>query len=265
MPPPFLEVSTAIGCPVDCAFCPQAAAVGAYHGPRLMPLATFTACLAKMPPGTEVSFAGFAEPWLNKQTTAMAEHCHAAGVPWQTYTTCVGMGLDDVDRIVAARPTRIKLHLPDAEGYAKIRVDDAYLAVIRRLKDKYPVGWMTMGTLPPAVQAIFGKTKAAAMHTRAGTVAGMEKRYPLRKRGPLKCRAAPALDRHILLPDGSLALCCFCFTLEHIVGNLMEQTWDEIRTGPALADVRALMASDDGDCRCRTCEIAMPASEKIKG
>lgn len=270
---PFLEITTCLprgGCSVACHFCPAELAADEYdkrgNGPRLMPLETFATCLAKMPSGTEVSFAGFAEPFLNNRCTDMAEECHRRGVPWQTYTTCVGMSLDDVKRIRAAKPTRIKIHLPDVEGYAKIRVDDAYVKVVEALADVPGASWMTMGTLHPAMVGRFSKVKAAPMHTRAGNVNAVElvKVRPPRKNGALRCRPGPELDRNILLPDGSLALCCFDFGQRHIIGNLMTQTWQEIRDGKPLAAIRAAMASEGDDVLCRTCEVSCAAGEKVK-
>lgn len=261
--PAFLEITTAIppgGCGVRCCFCPADKTDAAYDGPRLMSLETFAACLGKMPVGTEVSFAGFSEPWLNNSCTAMAEHCHTVGVRWEAYTTCVGMSVEDVERIASASPQRIKLHLPDEEGYAKIRVDEHYISVVKRFSELFPANVMTMGTLHPAMRPIFGKIPPSHMHTRAGNV--NEKYVPLRiprKKGPLRCRPGPELDRNILLPDGRLVLCCMAFDLRHILGNLLTQSWESIREGKALADVRAAMASEDGEVLCRTCEVSIAA------
>ncbi len=260
---PFLEVTTCLprgGCSVACKFCPADQASAEYDkrgtGPRLMSVETFAACLAKMPPNLEgVSFAGFSEPFLNNKTTEMAEHCHAVGARWETYTTCVGMSESDVDRLVAAKPHRIKIHLPDEEGYAKIRVDDAYVRVVLKLADAFPVLFMTMGTLPAVFRPRFGeKLHPDFMHTRAGTVKALEARYLPRKRGPLRCRPGPDLDRPVLLPDGTLASCCYAFNMQHLFGNLLTQTWDEIRNGEGLASMRRAMASENDDCLCRTCE-----------
>jgi hypothetical protein len=268
----FLEINTNIpagGCPVSCTFCPTEKAADEYDkrsDQRLMSFETFAACLAKMPPGTSVSFAGFTEPWLNNRCTEMAEHCHAKGVQWEAYTTCVGMTLDDVDRLVAAKPIRVKLHLADEERYAKIRVDADYVAVVTTLADKLgpACSVMTMGTLVPELRQRFGKILPNNMHSRAGNVSPLVKLTPPRKRGPLRCRPGPALDRNILLPDGSLTLCCFDFSQRHVIGNLLTQTWEEIRNGPALAGIRAAMASEDGDVLCRTCEVAISAGEKVR-
>lgn len=269
--PPFLEITTAVppgGCSVRCHFCPADKTADAYGDrPRLMPLETFAACLAKMPAGTSISFAGFAEPYLNPWASDMAEHAARAGVQWELYTTCVGMTEADVDRIAAAKPVRIKLHLPDAEGYAKIRVTPEYVRVVERLADVPGCSWMTMGTLHPAMLRRFGKIIASAMHTRAGLVDAPElvKVRPTRKRGALRCRPGPELDRNILLPDGSLTLCCFDFGMRHVIGNLLHQTWQEIRDGEPLRAVREAMASEDGDVLCRTCEVSCGARDKLKG
>jgi radical SAM protein with 4Fe4S-binding SPASM domain len=225
-----------------------------------MPFKTFATCLSKMPAGAEMSFAGFAEPWLNNRATDMAEEANRQGRTWEIYTTCVGMSEKDVDRIVAAQPIRIKLHLPDTEGYAKIRVDEQYVRVVKRLADKFPVNVMTMGTLPQVLLQRFGKIHAAAMHTRAGNVDGMEKLVPLRKRGPLRCRPGPKLDRNILIPDGKLILCCADFSMQHVIGNLLKQSWQDIMDGPALTAIRKAMASENGDVLCRQCEFSEPCT-----
>ena len=263
MSSPCLEITTAIpdgGCPVACCFCPADKTAANYTGPRLMTLETFAACLAKMPAGTDVSFAGYAEPWLNHRATDMCEETARRGVPFRVYTTCVGMNESDVDRLALARPFQVTLHLPDVQGYAKIRCDAKYVAVVRRLKEKLPaVAAMTMGTLPAALVQVFGNLDAAYMHSRAGNVTLTVRQAPPRKRGPLRCRPGPELDRNVLLPDGTLTLCCADFGVRHVIGNLLTQSWEEIRAGEPLAKLRAAMASHDGDCLCRTCEYAESA------
>jgi hypothetical protein len=260
--PAFLEINTCMprgGCPVACKFCPTDKSALAYGDKeRLMTLETFATCLGKMPEGTEVSFAGFSEPWLNNQTTAMAEHCHASGVVWEAYTTCVGMNLDDVSRVLASEPRRVTLHLADVEQYAKIHVDNNYVNVACALKDGLGERCrpMTMGTIAPELVPYFGKISAYPMHSRAGNVNITVRQAPPRKRGPLKCRPGPQLDRNILLPDGTLCLCCADFGIQHVIGNLLTQSWQRIRDGEPLAKIRAAMASENDPVLCRSCEFS---------
>lgn len=247
-----IEFSCAIGCAVDCQWCPQRKIEAAYTGPRLLTPDTFRHCLAHLPPGVPLVFAGFAEPFLNKHTIDMIEMA-APEHEIQVYTTTVGMSDRDVSGLAKFQPKSITLHLADAEGYAKIRVDTAYVDRVTELAGLPNVNVMTMGTLHPALVPVFGNLKPLPMHSRAGNVEGF---VQISKSGPLKCGAAPELDHPVVLPDGRLALCCMDWNLDHVIGNLREQTWAEIHAGAALADVRRRM--NDGPCLCRGCEYAEP-------
>lgn len=251
----ILEVSTAIGCPVLCRWCPQTLINSVYHGPRLMTLDLFKTCLAHMPAGVPLSFAGYAEPFLNNHAIDMMEHAsplHSIEV----YSTGVGVTRRDIEGLKRVRPKALTLHLADAEGHARIRCDAAYVATVTELADSLPnVNAMTMGTLPDALVPRFGKLIPHPMHSRAGNVPGMA---VLTKRGPLKCSAAPDLDHPVLIPDGNLILCCMDYGLVHPMGNLYEKTWEEIRAGQSLAAMRRSMATGDG-ILCRKCEYAVPA------
>jgi hypothetical protein len=77
----------------------------------------------------------------------------------------------------------------------------------------------------------------------------------VKKIGPIQCRPAPLLDENVLIPDGSLMLCCNDYGLRHVLGNLSTQTWAEIHAGEQIAAVRESMRA--GDCLCRTCEFAV--------
>jgi len=62
-----LEITTNVGCPVKCVYCPQDTFLKAYgDGKMTLGLADFTKVLAKLPPGCEIVFSGFSEPWITK-------------------------------------------------------------------------------------------------------------------------------------------------------------------------------------------------------
>lgn len=221
-----------------------------------MTLDLFKTCIGHMPPGVPLSFAGFAEPFLNNQCIDMIEWAAPDHLIDAVYTTGVGITRRDIDGLKRVRPKAVTLHLADMEGHAKIRCDAVYVATVTEIADSLPkVNVMTMGTLHKALVPRFGRIAALPMHSRAGNVPGMA---VLTKRGPLKCSAAPELDHPVLIPDGNLILCCMDYGLRHPMGNLHEKTWDEIRAGRPLADMRRSMVSGD-DTLCRTCEYAVPA------
>ena len=67
-----LEITTRIGCNVNCIYCPQKRLVSRYvetaqGGPIIeMTLDTFKVCIDKLPQDTRIDFSGMAEPWLNR-------------------------------------------------------------------------------------------------------------------------------------------------------------------------------------------------------
>jgi hypothetical protein len=75
-----------------------------------------------------------------------------------------------------------------------------------------------------------------------------------RRVGPLRCRPSPNFDHPICLPNGDVVVCCQDFGLDHVLGNLVRQSWADIAGGPAVVRLRELMKS--GECLCRRCEYS---------
>jgi hypothetical protein len=255
---PFLEVSTTIGCPMACSYCPQDLIGARYAGPRRLSLETFAAALANCPPSLTVSFAGYAEPFLNRDCSSMIELAAAeVGRALQIYTTGVGLSDADAELLARVHPKILMIHLPDGEGDMKANVTPEYVGRIRRLsKTVASFRAVCYGKMHPLLEEFRPLLKNYGLHSRAGNVEKVARLGRIRHRGPLRCRTAPALDENVLLPSGELALCCQDYGLAHIVGDLTRQTWDEIHAGERLSAVRELMASDAGECLCRTCEFA---------
>lgn len=69
-----LDISTNIGCISKCLYCPQDKIINAYKrisDVKEMSLETFKTAVDKLPPYSELYFAGFSEPWLNNDCTEM--------------------------------------------------------------------------------------------------------------------------------------------------------------------------------------------------
>ena len=61
-----LEITTLIGCPLACTFCPQDALSRSYGtSSRMMSLDTFKKCIDKIPPHVRIDFSGMSEPFVN--------------------------------------------------------------------------------------------------------------------------------------------------------------------------------------------------------
>lgn len=268
---PTVEVTATLGCPVRCRYCPQDTLLRAYfaadpHRPAVMSVADFDAVLAKLPTDALLDFTGFVEPFQHPEAATLMRHA-AARHPGGPYglivsTTLVGATPERLSAILGLPFRRFSLHLPDARGFARIPLTEDYFAlldtVLRATKadgspfvddascqaEPHP---RVAELLPPRLRV------NRAMNDRAGNLPD----EPLLRRhglsGPLSCQRSASLDRFVLLPDGSLALCCNDYALRHVAGNLLRSTWDEVANGPEMAGVRRRMASDDGDVLCRNC------------
>ena len=70
-----LEITTVVGCPLMCTFCPQDALKKSYAGgsDKYLSLETFATVLDKVPEHVQLDFSGMSEPWANPDATRMVE------------------------------------------------------------------------------------------------------------------------------------------------------------------------------------------------
>ena len=267
---PTMEFTTSIdvknGCVVDCVFCPQRTLQNVYKGERFLSLDNFKIAVDKMPKDIRVTFAGFTEPWLNPKTTEMLMYAHDNGHPVSVFTTGIGMSLDDIERIkhvpFAGNPNGgFVLHLPDQERKAKHPITDRYIKVIERFGEVHSqiqnFTLMCMGTVHESVRHVFPEAPTYQMWSRAGNLLGESIMKPelLNRKDeyksvyhgeqPMTCGCLEKLYHNIMLPNGDVSLCCMDYGLEHILGNLVEQEYDEV-------------IPEDNTCfnLCRFCENA---------
>lgn len=255
-----MEISTVVGCKMRCSYCPQSKHVSRYAELKddfVMSLETFETCLSKIPTNVIINFAGMAEPWLNQSCTDMVLKAHEKGHELAVFTTCVGMTLNDVDRMIGLPFRHFCMHLPDTDGLMKMTVTPEYLEVLKRCKAVFPMHNFTcIGRIHPLVQEAIGdqSDSTAALISRAGNIEPMA---IMRKKGKLKCvSCGPKLDHNVLLPGGQVVLCCMDYSLKHVLGNLLTGTYADIFESAEYKKVMAGLNDGSIDTLCRTCEIS---------
>jgi hypothetical protein len=274
-PAPTLEITTIIpekGCVVDCVFCPQRTLEEVYKGTRILTLDAFKTMIDKVPTDVRITFAGFTEPWMNKYCTEMVVYAHEQGHPVSVFTTGVGVSIEDMEAIVdipfAGNPNGgFVLHLPDAEMLARHPITPGYLKTLEWIRDNQHriknFSVMSMGKeLHPSVRHIFDWAPSYEMWSRAGNLIRESVAKPqlvtLRDRwnaithtGPKTCGCVEGLYHNVLLPNGDVSLCCMDYGLEHIIGNLATQTYEDV-------------IPEDQTCYnlCNFCENATDPKEK---
>lgn len=256
-PWPTMEITTCVpakGCIVDCLFCPQRLLEKKYSGERYLRLDDFKYLLEKIPCEVRITFAGFVEPWLNKECTDMLLYAHEKGHQISVFTTGIGMTEEDVERIkdvpYAGMPNGgFALHLPDNERLAKHPITDKYISVLEKfrqhantIKHFYV---MAMGKeVHEKVSHIFDSAEVPVMWHRAGNLLGeailkpevmnYKDRFHSVFHGEEKrtCGCIERLYHNVLLPNGDVSLCCMDYNLESILGNLYRQNYNDLLPKP---------------------------------
>ncbi|HUU88255.1 MAG TPA: radical SAM protein [Candidatus Glassbacteria bacterium] len=256
---PTMEITTCVpakGCIVDCVFCPQRLLEKKYTGTRYLRLDGFKFLLDKIPEEVRITFAGFVEPWLNKECTDMLLYANEKGHQISVFTTGIGMSPDDVERIkdvpYAGMPNGgFALHLPDNERLAKHPITDKYLKVLEKFRE-YAFSikhfyLMSMGEeVHESIAHIFQSSEldVPVMWHRAGNLLGEAILKPelmnykdrfhsiFHGEEPRTCNCVERLYHNVLMPNGDVSLCCMDYNLENIIGNLYRQDYNEVLPKP---------------------------------
>ncbi len=253
---PNLEISTVVGCRMGCDYCPQKIHVTNYRSEKVMSLETFATCLSKVPTNVDIHFAGMAEPWLNPNATGMVLMAHEQGHRVGVYTTCSGMVLEDIYAIRHIPFIHFCLHLPDADGIMKFNVTPEYLEVLKLCMTIPGRNFTCIGHVHPEVDRITGPVPDSSntLISRAGNLKTLA---ITPKKGRLKCSAmSERLDHNILLPNGEVLLCCMDYAQQHVLGNLLTDSYESLFDNPEWHRIKKGLDDETSNILCRTCEIA---------
>ena len=237
------EITTKLPCPNNCTVCPQAKLTEAYKGEKILSLENFKKIIKKIPTNIRIGFAGFSEPFINKNCVEMiveANKTHEVAV----YTTAVGMTLEDVQKIKHVKFDTFLLHLPD-DKYFTLKETETYKKVISSLKAEIP----NLKTMRMA-------DKEKSLTSRSGLISFMPSVW---KTGPITCRSAfypNKFNRNVMLPNCDVLLCCMDYGLEHQIGNLLEIEYESLFTSDIHDKVLKASLTEEECFICRKCEYA---------
>jgi organic radical activating enzyme len=208
----FLEITTQIGCPVNCLkHCPQEVTVGKYSGKRRLTIVDWEVVLSHIPQELPIYFSGLCEPFANPNTIDFIEMAHKAGHPVGIYTTLYQASREAVERLVKYQFLTFCLHLPDGEAM-KIPLSQDYkdnvFTVIQNVKN---VHFSIMNNLFVSMnrenitRGFSGKKKFFKLCVKLN--------HP----------------QFNLLPNGNVSLCGNDFGLSHTLGNLYTEDYETVR------------------------------------
>ncbi len=259
---PTLEITTMIGCPMRCTFCPQDKLAANYPADavRALSLDNFKVILAKVPKHVRIDFSGLAEPWASRLATDMLDLALMHNRNVAIYTTLQGM--HDPERVAflltesASQVEAVVVHLPDARGNMRgFKDSERYqhaLVVFRKLKG---VRFMAMGESAAGPVDM----KNWSPQTRAGnldlqTIEGQDVLPDPHIKTPLTCSMTPFYDQNVLLPNGDVVLCCMDYSVKHKLGNLLTDDYYDLFKSQGMGDLlSANMQHGATDSLCRNC------------
>lgn len=271
---PVMEISVKVGCKVNCKYCPQELFLKRYfevnERPQHLSLENYKSCLEKLPKNTIISFCGFTEPFLHQQAVDMIEYTWQQGYDIKLYTTLVGLTREGFERIRNIPFHYVVLHTPDEQGYANIPMTKEYFEILDMvLEQRKPDGTHFVDTancqgIPhrDVLKHTEGKLRIMSeLYDRAGNLKKDDCLKSVEKvKGAIYCiRVNEALNNNVLLPDGTVVLCNFDFGMRHILGNLLEQTYEEIMNGSRMRQIVEALDNDRCDLLCRRCNFAVGA------
>lgn len=270
-----LEITTRIGCSINCVYCPQKLlATNYFRGDKNrkaeLSFDDFKTCIDKLPKGTRIDFSGMAEPWLNKRCTDMVLYASEKGFPIAIYTTLVGMTKEDFERIKTINCEEFILHIPDDKSNAHIQVTRDYIGLLsevvlfRKEGRQLVTGYSCHGSIhPDIIKMIPPDSKLITeLIDRAGNLEDeyIESKINIGEVVCINCN--DNINHNVLLPDGTIVLCCMDYGMKHILGNLLTDDYETIMNSKEARRVRrGLTGGEEQDVLCRTCTNARSIHE----
>jgi sulfatase maturation enzyme AslB (radical SAM superfamily) len=277
---PTLEVTTMIGCPLMCNYCPQDNLRDAYskEDPKYMSLETFRTAVDKLPWDTRIDFSGMAEAWVNPDCTKMLEYALERGHDVAIYTTLynwTSTTVDEVSNLLVEYRDQIEvfsIHFPDEYGNMRgWKYSEEWEYAFRAMSNivQYlgiKLEAMTMsnhGKIHKELEHLGIQLYNWFGHDRAGSlnkeqVKDQPVNFVLKHEKPVVCGKTEKYDQTVLLPNGDVVLCCMDYDNKHILGNLLSQSYEDLFTG---SEMQMILEENAKNCYsdrslCKSCTDA---------
>ncbi len=274
--PPRVQIQTQSGCNGRCVFCPNEATLksGMPHG-KMKPelFEKIIDDLAKTPP-RRISLYLMNEPMLDKRLPDFVRYTTERVPSATTLVTSNGTYLrpDRTEALIDAGLKRLKVSLQSLDsgrnkaimGYGSEKVIDNILAVRRIIDEKrakkfdFRVSMVITRDNEKEVEEArrFWKSRGirlvtSALENRGGNIAAAKDMNPHEMRVRDDC-IRPSREMCILF-NGDAVLCCVDWYRTVTLGNVGEQSVQEIWHSPRLEEIRHALRDGCNDCKPEIC------------
>ena len=254
-----LEITTILGCPVDCSYCPQDQLKSTSKGrKKRMSLEDFNRAIDNIDMKVGISWTGYSEPCLSPDLPEMCEYVKAKDLSQVISTTLTGNDRS-VEYVASSNCfSSFTIHAPDSSGLMRgLKPDSAYIQKFSNCLDQmfksnqmHKVRIITFGDefYKPLVPLIKDALKNKGfkkqnlklrdtVSTRAGGLdsdelsdQGLQTRSSIGGgSGSFYCEKQK-MNQPVLLPDGDLSICSFDYGFRCTYGNLFSEKLSVLRS-----------------------------------
>jgi hypothetical protein len=282
---PHIEITTQIGCANNCIYCPQKILLENYYKYdknriKSLSLTSFNKLLNKIPEYMTIDFGGMCEPFGNPHTMEMILLANERHRKISIFTTLRGLNIENLSILSKIHLSAFVVHCPDKDQYMHLIPDEKYIKLVKFIKKNIKnASFVTYGRPYEKITKITGSEFQSAIHLRAGLLNTEEMPDCFEIQAPvvqadesiicnvaLQCDPLPIrptrIEYPVLLPDGTMLLCCMDYEQKYVLGNLFKQSWEEIYEGDAMQMIEKAMRNEICDnVLCRNCSFATPYDE----
>lgn len=272
-------ITTKIGCPVNCKYCPQDVLIKAYKKRRnpVMELSmeTFQKMLGRIPKDVIISFTGFVEPFANPKCLDMILYALENGYVVRVFSTLYNVSVEQYRKFKDYPNLKtLDVHLPDSNGNTVFPITEAYrrtLEYVFRNPPKYARLWTSCLGVTSAVHEKI-RDIVSVDGNPINSVHGLVYDNRLfHGRAKLRCdRDCSRIDNPkagvgMILPNGDVIGCTQDWELENYIGNILEvSSWNELMCGELRKKFRDALDDPRIDNICTYCELAVETDQGDK-
>jgi len=236
-----VDITTIVGCPNSCTYCPQDKLLSNYYGEKLLSIDKFKTMLDNISKHVIINFAGYSENMFNREIAEMMVHAYEQKFRINLFTTLIGLTDEKINRLKdTVTFNYVNFHKFNGKYYRDSSFYNSVEKFVRLINiNRYDV------------QSVQSK-----VFTRASN---LKDTYVERKLGRIRCDFYTnnnVWDCNQILPNGDVYLCCMDWALKHKIGNVFLNEYGSEEFNKKRLEIELSMVQNDSDLLCRNCEFA---------
>ena len=234
----FLDVSTLIGCPLNCSYCPQSVLLSAYgNEKRLMDLDDIKSILKNVDKSISLVFAGFGENFFNPHFVDILIYSFTEGYEISLWTTLHGFNGVKLNEL---KRSGISFKYC---GFHQLVENKQFFDTLHSFHMNIPCEKWDIHIIEQPL-------------SRAGNLPHIKSKYDSK---PIICNfkynGINSINTHnLVLPNGDVVICCMDYGLKHKIGNLHTNNYDSSEFNNKKEELAKLLLVENSDIICRKCE-----------